>query len=92
MYTPGVAEPVKDISRDPGALTCKLLPQDEIKAYNLHHLEYGRNWFIPKPLDKRLYTCLPPVIVQVATMHGESRLLLDEIEYRKRLQSEVSEL
>lgn len=66
------------------------VPKEVLAAYNLHHLEYGRTWFIPKPLDKRLYTCLPPVIVQAANLHGESRVLLDDTKYRERLQSEAA--
>jgi len=68
------------------------VPQDVLAAYNLQHLEYGRDWFIPKPLDKRLYTCLPPVIVQAAVISGEARLNLDETAYRQRLQSELPAL
>ena len=64
------------------------VPQDVLAAYNLQHLEYGRDWFIPKPLDKRLYTSLPPVIVQAAVISGEARLNLDETAYRQRLKSE----
>jgi malate dehydrogenase (oxaloacetate-decarboxylating)(NADP+) len=68
------------------------VPQEVLSAYNLHHLEYGRNWFIPKPLDRRLYTCLPPMIVHAASISGESRLHLDEIVYRQRLYSELQAL
>jgi malate dehydrogenase (oxaloacetate-decarboxylating)(NADP+) len=71
-------------------LAREVVPQEVLTAYNLHHLEYGRDWFIPKPLDSRLYTCLPPVIAQAAAMSGEARLHLTDEDYRRRLQSELT--
>ncbi len=60
------------------------VPQVVLTAYNLHQLDYGRDWFIPKPLDRRLYTSLPPVIVKAAVESGEARIQLDEATYRQR--------
>ncbi len=68
------------------------VPKDVLTAYNLHHLSYGRDWFIPKPLDRRLFTFLPPVIVKAAVESGEARILLDEAVYRQRLAGELAEL
>jgi malate dehydrogenase (oxaloacetate-decarboxylating)(NADP+) len=68
------------------------VPQDVLTAYNLHHLEYSRDWFIPKPLDRRLYTELPPVIVKAAVESGEARIRLDEASYRDRLLQEQVDL
>lgn len=79
------ARALADLARQP-------VPSEVLAAYNLQHLEYGRNWFIPKPMDRRLYTCLPPVIAQTAVLSGEARLLLNETVYRQRLQSELSAL
>lgn len=64
------------------------VPADVLTAYNLHRLEYGRDWFIPKPLDRRLYTELPPVIVETAVESGEARIPLDVESYRARLLQE----
>ncbi len=64
------------------------VPQDVLAAYNLHHLKYGRDWFIPKPLDRRLYVELPPVIVNAAVETGEARIRLDGPSYRDRLLQE----
>ncbi len=68
------------------------VPQVVLTAYNLHQLDYGRDWFIPKPLDRRLYTSLPPVIVKAAVESGEARIQLDEATYRQRLAVELAEL
>jgi malate dehydrogenase (oxaloacetate-decarboxylating)(NADP+) len=68
------------------------VPQDVLAAYNLHHLEYSRDWFIPKPLDRRLYTELPPVIVKSAVESGEARIRLDDSSYRDRLLQEQVDL
>lgn len=68
------------------------VPKEVLTAYNLHHLSYGRDWFIPKPLDRRLYTFLPPVIVKVAVESGEARIQLDDASYRQRLAGELAKL
>lgn len=68
------------------------VPKEVLTAYNLHHLSYGRDWFIPKPLDRRLYTFLPPVIVKAAVESGEARIQLDDASYRQRLAGELAEL
>lgn len=68
------------------------VPKNVLTAYNLHHLSYSRDWFIPKPLDQRLYTFLPPVIVKAAVESGEARILLDDAAYRQRLEKELTEL
>lgn len=67
------------------ALCHQPVPQDVLTAYNLQHLAYGRDWFIPKPLDRRLFTDLPPVIVQAAMESGEARVRLDGSSYRESL-------
>jgi malate dehydrogenase (oxaloacetate-decarboxylating)(NADP+) len=79
------AQALAELARQP-------VPREVLTAYNLQQLEYGRNWFIPKPLDRRLYTCLPPVIVQAAIESREARLQIDETVYRQRLQSELAAL
>jgi malate dehydrogenase (oxaloacetate-decarboxylating)(NADP+) len=68
------------------------VPQDVLTAYNLHRLSFGRDWFIPKPLDRRLYTSLPPVIVKAAVESGEARIQLDDTTYRQRLCLELADL
>lgn len=67
------------------ALCHQPVPQDVLTAYNLQRLSYGRDWFIPKPLDRRLFTELPPVIVQAAMESGEARIRLDGSSYRESL-------
>lgn len=37
-----------------------------LKAYNIEHLEYGKNYIIPKPLDPRLLERLPRAIAEAA--------------------------
>lgn len=69
----------------------KPVSRDVLAAYNLQHLAYGRDWFIPKPLDRRLYTELPPVIVKAAMESGEARIRLDESSYRDNLLCEQAE-
>jgi malate dehydrogenase (oxaloacetate-decarboxylating)(NADP+) len=70
----------------------KPVPNDVLTAYNLQQLSYGRDWFIPKPLDRRLYSDLPPVIVKAAVDSGEARIRLDDTSYRERLLHEMVDL
>lgn len=74
------------------ALCHQPVPLDVLTAYNLHHLTFSREWFIPKPLDRRLYTTLPPVIVKAAVESGEARIKINDDAYRERLSMELGDL
>ncbi|NLF52760.1 MAG: malate dehydrogenase [Leptolinea sp.] len=81
-----ISIPMKLAAAKALAALCHLpVPKDVLTAYNLQHLVYGRDWFIPKPLDRRLFTDLPPVIVKAAMEGGEARIRLDESSYREML-------
>jgi malate dehydrogenase (oxaloacetate-decarboxylating)(NADP+) len=49
------------------------VPAAVLSAYNLKHLEYGRDYIIPKPLDPRLLTRLPPAVARAAIASGVAR-------------------
>lgn len=46
------------------------VPADVLKAYRLKHLEFGPDYFIPKPLDPRLLEWVPPAVAQAAIDTG----------------------
>lgn len=72
---------------------CRLpVTPDVLSAYNLHRLSFGQDWFIPKPMDRRLYTSLPPVIVKAALESGEAQIQLEDAAYRQRLAKELDNL
>ena len=46
------------------------VPKEVLKAYRLAHLEFGPDYFIPKPLDPRLLAWVPPAVAQAAIDTG----------------------
>ena len=46
------------------------VPKEVLKAYRLDHLEFGPDYFIPKPLDPRLLAWVPPAVAQAAIDTG----------------------
>ena len=56
------------------ALTREPVPQEVLRAYRLEHLEFGRGYIIPKPLDPRLIDCIPPAVAKAAVESGVARL------------------
>ena len=58
---------IKDLAKEP------VLPE-VLKAYNLDHLEFGRDYLVPKPLDPRLLENLPPAIAKAAILTGVAKL------------------
>lgn len=54
---------IKDLAKEP------VIPE-VLKAYTLDHLEFGREYLVPKPLDPRLLERLPPAIKKAAIATG----------------------
>ena len=46
------------------------VPADLLSAYKLTHLEFGRNYIIPMPLDPRLLAHVPPAVARAAIGSG----------------------
>jgi len=44
-----------------------------LAAYELKHLEFGRDYIIPKPLDPRLQDFVPPAVARAAVDSGVAR-------------------
>lgn len=61
------------------------VPVGVCKAYDVDHLEFGRDYIVPKPLDKRVVVWEAPAVAQAAMDSGVSRLKVDVDEYRHRL-------
>lgn len=49
------AKALAELAREP-------VPEEVLKAYNLEHLEFGRDYIIPKPFDPRLIDRVPPAV------------------------------
>jgi malate dehydrogenase (oxaloacetate-decarboxylating)(NADP+) len=68
------------------ALAKEKVPADILKAYNLDHLEFGRDYVVPKPLDKRVCLWEAPAVAKAAMESGVARVTLDLDRYRKQLE------
>ena len=49
------------------------VPAEMLRAYGLTHLEFGRDYIIPKPLDPRLIHTVPPAVARAAVDSGVAR-------------------
>jgi malate dehydrogenase (oxaloacetate-decarboxylating)(NADP+) len=56
-----------------------------LKAYNLDHLEFGRDYVVPKPLDKRVCLWEAPAVAKAAMESGVARVHIDLDPYRAEL-------
>jgi malate dehydrogenase (oxaloacetate-decarboxylating)(NADP+) len=57
-----------------------------LKAYCLDHLEFGRDYIVPKPLDKRVCLWEAPAVAQAAMESGVARVKIDLAAYRRQLE------
>lgn len=55
------------------ALARKPVPKSLIRAYGLRKMEFGRDYILPKPFDKRLLSHVSPAIAEAAARSGVAR-------------------
>ena len=60
--------------------------QQVLSAYNLDHLEFGKDYIVPKPLDKRVCKWESPAVAEAAMRSGVSRCRIDLDAYRKKIE------
>jgi malate dehydrogenase (oxaloacetate-decarboxylating)(NADP+) len=53
------------------------VPSEVLKAYNVDHLEFGLDYIVPKPLDRRVCLWEAPAVARAAMSSGVARLDLD---------------
>ncbi|MCX6053436.1 MAG: malate dehydrogenase [Chloroflexi bacterium] len=63
------------------------VPQDVLKAYNLDHLEFGRDYVVPKPLDKRVCLWEAPAVAKAAMESGVARVQINLDTYLNQLEN-----
>ena len=68
------------------ALAKEPVSPEMLKAYNLDHLEFGRDYVVPKPLDRRVCLWEAPAVAKAAMDSGAARIALDMNDYGKRLE------
>jgi len=65
------------------------VPESVIMAYGGDHIEFGREYIIPKPFDPRVLFWVSPAVARAAMEDGVSRTNLDLDEYRDRLKASL---
>jgi malate dehydrogenase (oxaloacetate-decarboxylating)(NADP+) len=50
------------------------VPKEVVQAYNVAHLEFGRQYIIPKPMDVRLLSIVSAAVAKAAVDSGVARL------------------
>ncbi len=74
------------------ALAREEVPAQVLRAYGIDSLEFGRDYFIPKPLDPRLLTTVAPAVARAAMESGVARAPIDDWEgYVARLRASAEE-
>lgn len=72
-------------SRALAALAKEPVTQEVLDAYNLEHLEFGRDYIVPKALDRRVLAWETPAVAKAAMESGVARIQIDLEQYRQRL-------
>ena len=71
-------------------LAMEPVPEAVMMAYNERNLSFGRNYFIPKPLDPRLLTTVAPAVAKAAMDSGVARSpITDWEEYKTELRKRL---
>ena len=65
------------------------VPQEVLDAYQLNYLEFGRDYIVPKPLDKRVCLWEAPAVAKAAVESGVARLELDLDKYVAHLENRL---
>ena len=61
------------------------VPAEMLEAYNVDHLEFGRDYIVPKPLDRRVALWEAPAVAEAAMRTGVARVAIDLDCYRSDL-------
>jgi len=70
-------------------LTKEPVPQEVLDAYQLDHLEFGLDYIVPKPLDRRVCLWEAPAVAKAAVESGVARLKLDLDQYANQLEKRL---
>lgn len=71
------------------ALAKEPVPADVLSAYGLTHLEFGPDYIVPKPLDKRVCLWEAPAVAKAAMESGVSRIKIDLEMYERQLKDRL---
>ena len=71
------------------ALAKEPVPADVLKAYGLTHLEFGPDYIVPKPLDRRVCLWEAPEVARAAMQSGAARINIDLQAYTTQLRTRL---
>jgi malate dehydrogenase (oxaloacetate-decarboxylating)(NADP+) len=81
-----INEPMKlAATRALAALAKEDVPDAVRRAYGVERMEFGREYFIPKPFDQRVLISVAPAVAQAAVESGVAQQPVDIEEYREQL-------
>jgi len=67
------------------ALAKEPVTPEVLKAYGLDHLEFGPDYVVPKPIDRRVCLWEAPAVAKAAMESGVARINLDLDHYQEQL-------
>ena len=67
------------------ALAKEPVTPEVLKAYDLDHLEFGPDYVVPKPIDRRVCLWEAPAVARAAMESGVARINLDLDHYQEQL-------
>ncbi len=73
-------------------LTKEPVTKEILDIYKLDHLEFGRDYVVPKPFDKRVCLWEAPAVAKAAVESGVARIPFDLDIYRKSLTERLLKL
>ncbi len=65
------------------------VPYQVAQAYGVGHLQFGRDYIIPKPFDPRVLIWEASAVAKAAMETGVARIQIDIDEYRERLEARL---
>lgn len=66
------------------------VPEEVLRSSGLEKLEFGREYFIPKPIDKRLLWTVAPAVAKAAMTSGIARCPIEDWEqYEAQLKAQI---
>lgn len=71
------------------ALAKEDTPDEVIQVYGLDHLEFGRDYLIPKPFDPRVLMWESVAVAEAAMKTGVAQRTIDLDEYREELEARL---
>jgi len=66
------------------------VPQAVLDAYGLDRLQFGPDYIVPKPLDRRVPLWVAPAVAEAAMASGVAQKALDLEDYREVLRSRLA--